>query len=338
MKQNKSIILCMPSDYGISETIVTALIQLGFTVYPFKYAYYDAKFKYKNIFQRLHNAFRKAIFKDFKYKETLKFNAYHKKLRSELKNTPDVDFALFIRPDLFQKKFIALAKRKARKTIGYQWDGLDRFPQVYEYIDFFDRFFVFDKKDVNLNKKLLPITNFYIPSEIVSKPSDKVIYFLATYDDYRFELMKKLKIVFTVENLPHKLIFITPNKENLQKLKEANFYLEDELSYSENLRRGQKASTIIDIHSPDHSGLSFRIFESLNYENKLITTNMSVKEYDFYHPNNIFIWDGTNENDIKNFLDLEYVSIEKVIKDKYSFNNWINYVLENDEYTAIELP
>ena len=54
-----------------------------------------------------------------------------------------IDYALFIRPDLFSNEFIEAVKQKVVHTIcAYQWDGMDRFPEVWRTVDLFDKFFV----------------------------------------------------------------------------------------------------------------------------------------------------------------------------------------------------
>ncbi|MDO4763924.1 MAG: hypothetical protein Q4A00_06030 [Flavobacteriaceae bacterium] len=99
----------------------------------------------------------------------------------------------------------------------------------------------------------------------------------------------------------------------------------------ENIKMTLSSKVIIDIKLPYHSGLSFRFFESLGYNKKLITNNTSVKEYDFYHPNNIFITDYENFEGLEEFLNQPYVNICEEIKTKYKFENWIKNILKIEE-------
>jgi hypothetical protein len=55
---------------------------------------------------------------------------------------------------------------------------------------------------------------------------------------------------------------------------------------------------------------------------------MRKYNYDFYHPNNILIWDGKNLDTLKDFLDSPYVAVDTQIREKYSFGNWIRYILK----------
>jgi hypothetical protein len=97
---------------------------------------------------------------------------------------------------------------------------------------------------------------------------------------------------------------------------------------------------IIDLHHDSvHSGLSFRTFEALGFNKKLITTNPIIKDYDFYDDQNIFFADETTDfSNINDFLNSDYKEIDPIIKNKYSFSNWIKYILEIDDNTPIEIP
>ena len=72
-----------------------------------------------------------------------------------------------------------------------------------------------------------------------------------------------------------------------------------------------------------HNGLSFRFFEALKYEKKIITDNFSVKEYDFYNPNNIFILHKDNLENLETFLHSDYQKLPPELVEKYSFSSWI---------------
>ncbi len=61
-------------------------------------------------------------------------------------------------------------------------------------------------------------------------------------------------------------------------------------------------------------------------------------DYDFYHPNNILIWDGKDLSMLKDFLSKPLVSIDIKIREKYGFKNWIRNLLDCHPYTEINLP
>ena len=110
------------------------------------------------------------------------------------------------------------------------------------------------------------------------------------------------------------------------------------IDFEENINRARQARVLIDFVIDEHKGLSFRTFEALGYQQKLITTNPQVKYYDFYHPNNFLIWDGYDFAALDDFLEKPYVQVDESIRKKYSFGNWINYILKINPYQEINLP
>ena len=78
-----------------------------------------------------------------------------------------------------------------------------------------------------------------------------------------------------------------------------------------------------------HSGLSFRIFESIFYQKKLITNNTEVTKYDLYHEDNIYIWDGReiDIDSLRSFLNKPYHILPSKILNKYSFKTWHRLIL-----------
>ena len=109
------------------------------------------------------------------------------------------------------------------------------------------------------------------------------------------------------------------------------------MDFKDNLLASRKSKVLLDFVISEHKGLSLRTFEALGHDKKLITTNKEIAKYDFYHPNNIFILDN-NFDDIPAFLNKPYHHIEPKIKEKYSFGNWIKYVLDIHPYQPILLP
>lgn len=95
---------------------------------------------------------------------------------------------------------------------------------------------------------------------------------------------------------------------------------------------------LVDFINGKHCGLSFRTFEAMGYDKKLITTNAEIIKYDFYNPNNIFVLNNDNLAKLNEFLEKPYEPLPVEIKQKYSFTNWIRYVFDEKPYQEINLP
>ena len=102
------------------------------------------------------------------------------------------------------------------------------------------------------------------------------------------------------------------------------------LSYYENLKMVANSKILIDLHHDTlHKGLSFRAFEALGYNKKLITSNSIIKDYDFYNEKNIYLVNN-NYSNFDSFLTGNYQEIIPEVKSKYSFKSWINNILEKE--------
>ncbi|QYS88749.1 hypothetical protein [Flavobacterium davisii] len=84
---------------------------------------------------------------------------------------------------------------------------------------------------------------------------------------------------------------------------------------------------ILDLAHKNQKGLSFRPYEALGLKIKLITNNSDIVNYDFYHPNNIFIFEEINTDKLIEFLKSPYHELPKEIYFKYSQKNWIDNII-----------
>lgn len=108
------------------------------------------------------------------------------------------------------------------------------------------------------------------------------------------------------------------------------------IAYETYLKNTLNSKIIIDLVINEHKGLSFRVFESLKYKKKLITTNKTVIDYPFYNSNNILILDENNFNQIQSFIEIPYQEIDVQITNTYSFSNWFNNLFDIEHYTKIQ--
>jgi|SRR5690606_26231242 len=321
----KTIILAAPMQYGFSDLIERELRFQGFEVYNLSFIQH--RFQYKNMAERLNSYIYKNLLGYRDYKTHLKFKRVEPEMRDKLSATPPVDYALIIRPDQYSEDFISEVGLKANKIVGYQWDGLSRYPAVYKRINCFDRFFVFDPKDVQY-PNTFPATNFYTNSFDVSysKKHQSDLYYLGSYIRKRAAQVEEIITTLQESGLSVKyhIYRCGKRKAGFKRLKTSSV----DMTYHENLRFAFNSKVLLDVPTVQHNGLSFRVFEALGFNKKLITTNKDVKQYDFYHPSNIFVWEGQPQRELQAFLDAPYVQLDYSIKDKYSFSRWIANLLD----------
>lgn len=336
--KKKTIILGNDGNYGLLDEIIINLELLGFNVIVIKP---NNSFVFNNRFQRLLNFLNKKIFKSKEIEKRLKLEPQLNDFYSKLDNIESkVDYALFIRVDDFPISFLKEINAISHTMVAYQWDGLKLFPDAIKRIKYFDRFFVFDPYDLCVDDKLLPATNFYFKIENINKINKlKNVYFFGTFIKYRMDIIAKLSYKMKILGFIPDINIVVNKKDNLDAYRNSEInFLRNKISFRENSINTYNAEVLIDVVNGKHNGLSFRIFEAIGYEKKLITTNVEVKKYEFYHPNNIFILTEHNLDNLEDFLSKPYQDIGIELKLKYSFNNWINYILGINPHHEIKLP
>ena len=326
---DKKIILIMPPDFGVYQVIEQNLRYMGFE----QVAVISPLFRYKTK-DRILNFIQKTFLGNKDYKKQLIDDYYTAEVTQALSRfaPKSIDYAIVIRPDKLDLKTIEKIHNTAHKVVAYQWDGLARFPKVFKVINHFQRFFVFDLDDYHLYKdryaNLLPCTNFYfdIPEEEVALNSKEVLY-VGVYIKDRIQSLIRVVNALSQYDLILDINLFYSRKTPPFSHPHITFFSKG-LNYAQYLTLTKKATVLLDIKTIDHNGLSFRIFEAIKYQKKLITDNKSIKLYDFYHPNNFYVVENDLFEGLSDFLESDFVPLSEDIRQKYSFSNWVKNILE----------
>ncbi|WP_416191334.1 hypothetical protein [Neisseria sp. CCUG12390] len=342
MSNRPTVVLGMPTDNQIYRTLEAALTHHGFRVISVIQPGQD--FRYPSWTSRLSVKFRQLVLRDKNAKEKFKSQLLLNNMEQQLARNGGADYALFIRGDIYSPEFLRTVRKYVRRSmVNYQWDGLGRFPKIRQYMDLFDKFYVFDPADCAAESRVLPATNFYFDHNLTpteNPPHD--LYFVGFHMPDRTESIaafgraaQKLHL-----DLDFHIGSMDISAEQLRTQYPDNIQVFNGVrSFEDNLKAAQtQAKILVDFKTPVHNGLSFRPFEALGYRKKLITTNAGIEQYDFYHPDNIFVWDGSNLDGLKAFIDRPYHEMPSEIYEKYSFSNWIRYILNIEPHIKITLP
>lgn len=319
--EGKTILLAMPNHFGLPQRFKENLEHLGFKVFLLQSTTTSIPLKDKII-----HGYKKIFLNDRTHKPTIKNKISARAHLQQIEAIPAVDYALFIRPDLFDIEVVKRAKQIAGKVVAYQWDGLRRYPLAQQYISLFDDFYVFDKTDLSISSQLKHTTNFYfddISSEAPIIPNS--VFFVGTYMKDRIPLLHKIITQIEKNGLIPNMFLVSDKKRDLPN---GITLLNEGFSFKESIVKMQAAHYVLDLHNPIHNGLSFRTFESIGYQKKLITNNILVKEYDFYNPKNIYVIEGDSFEGFETFVKTPYEPIEATIREKYSFSGWIDKILK----------
>ena len=326
---DKKIILIMPPDFGVYKVIEQNLRYMGFE----QVTVISPLFRYKTK-DRILNFIQKTFLGNKDYKKQLIDDYYTAEVSQTLSSfaPKSIDYAIVIRPDKLDLKTIEKIHNTAHKVVAYQWDGLARFPKVFKVINQFEHFFVFDLEDYHRYRyqhpNLLSCSNFYfdIPEESIPVNKNEVLY-VGVYIKDRIQSL--IRVVNTLSQYD-----LTLNINLFYGRKTPPFFhphitfFSKGLNYAQYLTLTKKAAVLLDIKTIDHNGLSFRIFEAIKYQKKLITDNKSIKLYDFYHPNNFYVVENDLFEGLSDFLESDFVPLSEDIRQKYSFSNWVKNILE----------
>jgi len=73
-----------------------------------------------------------------------------------------------------------------------------------------------------------------------------------------------------------------------------------------------------------------RTLEILGAKRKLLTTNEDIKNYDFFHKNNIALFNRNEINIDMNFIQSEFYEVDDKIYEKYSINGWLKEIFKGE--------
>lgn len=286
---------------------------------------------YENFGERLTNLFSKVFLgKNLKYQKRQKF------VIEQLDKLGHQDQILVLNADTFDHSTLEYMKKCANRFITFLYDNLDRCP-VQDKLHFFDKIYSFDDKDIEKHG-FERLTNYnYLPflSQEKQNPSEDALY-ITSYDKKRIKQLDILSQKFEELRLKFDLYVIGKKswKNQLMKPFSKNkiVFTRKRINHENLPEFYKRTKVILDLMRENQYGLSFRVFEAMALEKKIITDNEKIKNYDFYNPNNILVLNKDFSNITKEFFETPYQSLPEEIYEKYTLEKWVERVfnLENN--------
>lgn len=290
-------------------------------------------FTHKNHQERLKNTFSKVFLgKNLKHEKRQNF------IIESLKKIGKQDQILVINPESIEERVHVEIRKHTERNMAYLYDSMSRNPAEH-ILHFFDTVFSFEDEDV---KKFgfEKITNYnylpHCPAEIQHPKLD--LFYITSHDKNRINRLNllisqlaDLKIKFEViiagkKGWKNKLSqLIDPKNAAILK------FIRKNICHTQLPKYYKNSKVILDLMRENQTGLSFRIFEAMALEKKIITDNEEIKKKDFYNPNNILVLNSDFSNIEPSFFDTPYQKLSEEIYQKYTLDNWVNTVfkLEN---------
>lgn len=275
----------------------------------------EIRFQYHSTFQKAANFYLKTL-----KKRNLKKEHQSQEILKILEAKLRQDVIMVIRPDKLEKQLLLDLKNHTSKLISYYFDGVQNLPEKIDLIPLFDEVYSYEKADVE-KYDLRFITNFIPDDNFSNHKTGRGVFNISSYDE-RIHYLQKLALEFERLNFPYNFIV---RKEKPFSCDHINMIV-NYLHPTEVKELIDSSQILLDIQKGNQQGLSFRVFEALGYEKKLITTNADIVNYDFYNAQNILVLDLDNINISENFLMSPYVPVPDDIKDQYTRDTWISKV------------
>ena len=305
--------------WNYDHHIVDALQEKGIDAHHIHLREY--KHSYPTPFHRIGNFFGKLFLK-----RNIKKIKREEYIIKELSALGMQDQILIINPEIISIDTHQKIKELTNRYIAYLYDSSKRRP-IAHLLDanLFDIVFSFDPEDVK-NYNLKPLTNYiYFDKKPITKTEDiKYDCFTICYLDERLEILNRIAEIFSRKNLRSHFVIVGKNKpENIHK---DIVFSEDRFDQEQVHHKINKSNAILDLLRDDQAGLSFRIFEAMGFQKKIITSNKLVQDFDFYSPENILIIDPENPEIPESFFKTPYTPIPQEIYRKYSLEGWVEEV------------
>lgn len=251
------------------------------------------------------------------------------------------DYILVVKCDMTPESILAKFRDvyPNAKLCLYLWDSIDNIPGVLDKFKYFDTLHSFDPEDCKKHHELKFRPLFYADEFCKAFSEEEHPYdvsFAGTIHSDRYAVIKEVRKIAEEKGLKSywfcylqsKFIyyFYKATKKEFSGTKISDFDLEKKES-KEIADVVNQSKIVLDIQHPNQTGLTMRTIEMIGMNKKLITTNATIKDYDFYNPNNISIVDRKNVKIDDVFLETDFEPLSDELYQKYALRNWILEVL-----------
>lgn len=329
-ENKKSVLMFCQKFFGYQERISQAIRDEGYEV-----DLYD---------ERPNNGFFCKVFL------RLNFKPYKAVVRKYIKNVisentdKQYDYVLVVKSEAIGDREIDMLRKAYpnAKFILYLWDSVANVPDGEDKLSLYDKALTFDPVDAKkYNLPFLPIPYGKEYTENAKVDSYKYdVAFIGTAHSIRPRVVKSVKQqceengrkCFIYFYSPHILVYLLNKLTNRDykyiSLKEVNFR---PLSTKEVCSIYNSSKCVLDIEHPRQSGTTTRPVEMLPMQKKIITTNVFVKDFEFYSENNFCLIDRDNPNVKTDFFESDYTPVKKEIVDKYSPKTFVKLLLDSEQ-------
>ena len=283
-------------------------------------------FKHGNFFARISNSLCKIFLN--KNPKKIKRQDY---ILKKLEKKGFQDQILIINPELIDTEYHLEIKKHTKKYIAYLYDSVNRCSIVHLLDGVFDEIYSFDKNDIK-QYNFKESTNYIYFKENCKLEETKTDFIYLGSIDNRIGILNKMVNTFIKTDKKYQFYAIG-KKAFVYKMKQFLFWKNKHILFKTKkipqhkaLELYKKSNIIIDIVRENQIGLSFRVFEAMALNKKIVTNNPNISSYNFYNPNNIFVWDEETKELPDSFIETGYADIPMEIYNNYTIETWVEKI------------
>jgi len=217
------------------------------------------------------------------------------------------------------------------RMILYLWDDVSRVANFHDVKSYYDEIFSFDP--INCYKygfKFLPL--FYTERIAQANPEKKYDLYAAFLNhSTRREAVESIvtrypdcvtKFIIVMGALAYPL-----QRKTFLKTSSIEYRWSKPIPAELNRKYMIDSRALFDVQYETQAGLTIRSIESIGADDKLVTTNKTVRFYDFYDDQNIQIC-GRHDPEINiNLLRAAYKPLAKDVLEHYSVGRWVDQIV-----------
>lgn len=255
------------------------------------------------------------------------------------------DYIFVIKGESLDEEMLDLLRAAYPKAqqILYLWDSVKNVRGCETRMKKYDRVLTFDSRDAE--EYDLIFRPLFFGKEYEAAPAENQEYeydfsFIGTAHTCRPRVVRQLgqerrekgRQFFSFLYLPHPLVFAYNKLFNrdYRMVKKSDICFAP-MNVAQIKTVYQKSKCILDVEHQNQRGLTMRTIELVGMQKKIITTNALVKEYDFYHPANIYVIDREHPVVDDNFWDQEYEPVAENILAGYSLETFLREIFDIKE-------
>ncbi|PRR84080.1 capsular biosynthesis protein CpsH [Clostridium vincentii] len=326
--KGKRILFMTPPFFGYEKIIPNKMRELGAIV-----DYYDAR--------SITKAFDRALLKVSPNIFSGKTNKYFENMLNEFKGK-DYNYILIQNCEMITGEILTKFRKAFpnAKLILYLCDTVKNIKGITKKNNYFDNILSFDLGDTKKYNDMIFRPLFYADCYRQDIKSDNKykydLCFIGTIHSDRYKVIKNVKKIcdqYKMKCFMHCYlqsdfiyIYYKLTKKEFFNAKKSEF-THEKLSSTDIARIVNDSRVVLDIQHPKQAGLTMRTIEMLGMNKKLITTNKSIKDHEFYNENNILVIDRKNVRIDKSFFNSPYQKNDDDIYNKYSIESWLREIL-----------